>query len=163
MEGHSQVIKCGNYNHTLMLTDHNFTDLSHLKPEYKCLGWKKLWDHALDHGPSVIKGVKKPGMVRVITYANQATSKCPLCESDATEHELGQASLAEHFIPEHTKSKSSWNTPMDSLTTMDPTFYNHIFACHACKYFLNLTLSTVSLLVLFFACMQLCQCPGGPL
>ena len=26
----------------------------------ECVGWKKLWDHALDHGPSVIKGMKKP-------------------------------------------------------------------------------------------------------
>ncbi|CAI8053052.1 hypothetical protein GBAR_LOCUS29018 [Geodia barretti] len=24
----------------------------------ECVGWKKLWDHALDHGPSVIKGMK---------------------------------------------------------------------------------------------------------
>ena len=32
----------------------------------ECVGWKKLWDHALDHGPSVIKGMKN--LVRVITY-----------------------------------------------------------------------------------------------
>ena len=32
----------------------------------ECVGWKKLWDHALDHGPSVIKGIKN--LVRVITY-----------------------------------------------------------------------------------------------
>ena len=33
----------------------------------ECVGWKKLWDHALDHGPSVtIKGMNN--LVRVITY-----------------------------------------------------------------------------------------------
>ena len=26
----------------------------------ECVGWKKLWDHALDHGPSVIKGNEEP-------------------------------------------------------------------------------------------------------
>ena len=74
-------------------------------PEYlhkiaECVGWK-LWDHALDHGPSVIKRVKN--LVRVITYPDHATNKCPLCDI----LEVSQATLAEHFIIEHTKSDSS--------------------------------------------------------
>jgi hypothetical protein len=38
----------------------------------ECVGWKKLWDHALDHGPSVIKGMKN--LVRVITYPDHSPS-----------------------------------------------------------------------------------------
>ena len=41
----------------------------------ECVGWKKLWDNALDHGPSVIKGMKNP--VRVITYPDHSPKKCP--------------------------------------------------------------------------------------
>ena len=84
------------------------------------IGWKKLWDHALDHGSSVTKGLKN--LVRVITYPDHAMSKCPLCDTP----KLDQATLAEHFIDEHTKSDTPWNTLFDSLTTMDPSFYNHV-------------------------------------
>lgn len=31
----------------------------------ECMGWKKLWDHALDDGTSVIKGMKN--LMKVIT------------------------------------------------------------------------------------------------
>ena len=82
----------------------------------ECVGWKRLWDNALDHSPSVIKSIKN--LVRVITYPDHATNKCPLCDIP----ELSQATLAEHFIIEPTKSDSSWNTLIDSLTTMDPSF-----------------------------------------
>ena len=84
------------------------------------VGWKKLWDHALDHGSSVIKGMKN--LVRVITYPDHATSKCPLCDMS----ELDQITLAEHFTDEHTKSDSPWTTLIDSLTTMDPSCYSHV-------------------------------------
>ena len=42
------------------------------------VGWKKLWDHALDHSSTVIKSMKN--LVRVITYPDHAVSKCPLCD-----------------------------------------------------------------------------------
>ena len=45
----------------------------------ECVGWKKLWDHALDHGPSVIKGMKN--LVRVIICPDDSPSKCPLCDT----------------------------------------------------------------------------------
>ena len=84
----------------------------------ECVGWKKLWDHALSHGPSVIKGMKN--LVRVIT--DHSPSKCPLCD---TAH-LDKPTLAEHVITNHTKSDNSWCTLLDSLTTMDPTFFSHV-------------------------------------
>ena len=83
------------------------------------VGWKKLWDLALDHGPSVIKGIKN--LVRVMTYPDHATSMCPLC--DITK--LDQA-LPEHVISKHTKSEKSWKNLINSLVTMDPSFYSHV-------------------------------------
>ena len=43
----------------------------------ECVGWKKLWDHALDHGPSVIKGMKN--LVRVITYPDHSPRTKSTC------------------------------------------------------------------------------------
>ena len=86
----------------------------------ECVGWKKLWDHALDHGPSVIKGMKN--LVRVITYPDHSPSKCPLCD----RADLDKPTLAEHVITNHTKSDNSWCTLLDSLTTMDPTLFGHV-------------------------------------
>ena len=62
----------------------------HLYKIAECVGWKKLWDQALDYGPSVIKSLKN--LVRVIAYPNHAPSICPLCDIA----ELDQISLAEH-------------------------------------------------------------------
>ena len=86
----------------------------------ECVGWKKLWDHALDHGPSVIKGMKN--LVRVITYPDHLPNKCPLCDAAV----LDKPTLAEHVITNHTKSDNSWCTLLDSLTAMDPTFFSHV-------------------------------------
>ena len=65
--------------------------------QYMCkiadfVGWKKLLDHALDHSPSIIKGLKN--LVRVITYPDHAITKCPLCNVS----QLDQMPLVEHFI-----------------------------------------------------------------
>jgi hypothetical protein len=70
----------------------------------ECVGWKKLWDHALDHGPSVIKGMKN--LVRVITYPDRSPSKCPLCDTPVLDKPI----LAKHVITNHTKNDNSWCT-----------------------------------------------------
>ena len=67
----------------------------------ECVGWKKLFDHALDHGPSVVKGMKN--LVRVITYPDHLPNKCPLCDAAV----LDKPTLAEHVITNHTKSDNS--------------------------------------------------------
>ena len=56
--------------------------------------------------------------MRVITYPDHTTNKCPLCDIP----ELSQATLAEHFTIEHTKSDSSWNTLIDSIHNGNPLF-----------------------------------------
>ena len=97
----------------------------------ECVGWKKLWDNALDHGPSVIKGMKN--LVRVITYPDHPPKKCPLCDTA----DLDKPTLAEHVITNHTKSDNSWSSLLAALNSMDPTFFSHVlcFYCHSvCMY-----------------------------
>ena len=68
------------------------------------VGWKKLWDNALDHGPSVIKG---KNLVRVITYTDHSPRKCPICDIA----NLGKPTLAEHVISNHTKKQHLLELP----------------------------------------------------
>ena len=90
----------------------------------ECVGWKKLWDHALDYGPSVNKAMKN--LVRVISYPDHSSSKCPLCSTTT----LDKPSLAEHVISNHTSSDNSWCTLLNSLTAMDPSFFNHVLCLY---------------------------------
>ena len=85
----------------------------------KCVGWKKLWDNALDHGPSVIKGLKN--LVRVITYPNHSPKICPFCDIQNLDQPL-----IDHVISNHTNSDSSWSSLLDSLCAMDPNCFSHI-------------------------------------
>ena len=84
------------------------------------VGWKKLWDNALDHGPSVSKGMKN--LVRVITYPDHSPRKCPICDIA----NLDKPTLAEHVISNHTKSNTCWNSLLDSLSTMEPNSFGHV-------------------------------------
>ena len=89
----------------------------HLNAIADSVGWRKLWDLALDHGPSGIHSVKN--LVRIISYPNHATNKCPKCEIA----ELDPLSLPAHIIDEHTNSESAL---LNSLVSMDPTFFTHV-------------------------------------
>ena len=83
------------------------------------IGWKKLWDQAMDHSIPVVKSMKN--MLRVLAYPDHAKMKCPLCNTDEPN-----LRLLERFITEHTKNKGTLNTLLDSLITMDPSFFSHI-------------------------------------
>ena len=100
-------------------------DFCHLNAIADSVGWRKLWDLALDHGPSGIKSVKN--LVRIISYPNHATNKCPKCEIA----ELDPLSLPAHIIDEHTNSESSWDALLNSVVSMDPTFFTHVL-CLKC-------------------------------
>ena len=53
----------------------------------RTIGWLRLWDLALDHGPECIDGLRN--LVRVITFPPHALSACPLCkEEDITRDSL---------------------------------------------------------------------------
>ena len=75
----------------------------HLHMISQAIGWRKLWDDALDHGLYVVKGIKN--LLRVIAYPDHAAKKCPLCDTK----ELDPQCLPDHFVTEHTKSEGSWN------------------------------------------------------
>ena len=83
------------------------------------VGWRRLWDHAIDYGLPVVKSIKN--LLRVMAHPDHAKQKCPLCDLD----ELDQ-NLPEHFMRNHTNSDGTWDTLFDSLITMDPSFYSHI-------------------------------------
>lgn len=92
----------------------------HLIAIAESVGWRKLWDLSLDHGPSTVKSVRN--LVRIISYPNHATSKCPKCDIA----ELDPPSLPAHIIDKHTNSESSWDTLINSLVVMDPIFFTHV-------------------------------------
>ena len=92
----------------------------HLNAIADSVGWKKLWDLILDHGSSGVKSVKN--QVKIISYLNHASTKCPKCDIA----ELDPLSLPAHIIGEHTNSESSWGTLLNSLVSMDPTFFSHV-------------------------------------
>lgn len=86
----------------------------------KKVGWKRLWDEALDHGPSVIKSLKN--LIRVITYPDHSSAMCPLCDMQILE----QPSLIDHVLENHTKSDSPWSLLLDSLCVLDPQCFSHV-------------------------------------
>ena len=55
------------------------SNAKHLCKIADTVGWKKLWDHALDHGEACITSLRN--LVRVVSYPKHAISSCPLCEA----------------------------------------------------------------------------------
>ena len=125
------------------------SQFSHLNAIAQSVGWRKLWDQALDHGPSCVKSVKN--LVRIISYPDYATSGCPRCEIT----ELDPPSLPAHIMVKHTNSDSSWDSLINSLVDMDPTFFSHVLCLLNMFSFFHLTFCPVYLLFLSDAC------PGG--
>ena len=83
------------------------------------VGWKKLWDHTLDHGEPCIMSLKN--LVTIVTYPKYASNICPLCEVA----ELNE-SLPDHIIGQHTISNEPWHTLFNSLLNLDPSLYSLI-------------------------------------
>ena len=76
-------------------------EASNIDKIIKEIGWRKLWDQALDYGLPVVKSIKN----LLITYPDHVTKKYPLCDTK----ELNLC-LPKHFITEHTKSEGTGNT-----------------------------------------------------
>ena len=70
-------------NQSLLL--HKVSKYPSLHKIAECIGWKKLQDNALYHGPPVIKSTKN--LVRVITYPEYSSRKCPLCDTENLEEQ----------------------------------------------------------------------------
>ena len=86
----------------------------------ECIGWKKLWDNALDHGLPAIKSTKN--LVRVITYPEHSSRKCPLCDTENLE----EPTLVEHVITYHTKSDTPWSSLLETLCAMDHHCFSYV-------------------------------------
>ena len=95
------------------------SNLEHLCRIAETVGWKKLWDHVLDHGEVCVTSLKN--LVRVMCHPLHASHPCPLCEIT----ELKEI-LPVHVINEHTNSNESWDTLFNSLFNLDLSFYTHI-------------------------------------
>ena len=42
------------------------------------IGWRRLWDMALDHGQRCIDGLRH--LARILAYPTHAVKPCPLCD-----------------------------------------------------------------------------------
>ena len=73
------------------------SNAKHLCKIADTVGWKKLWDHALDHGEACITSLRN--LVRVVSYPKHAISSCPLCEVSELD-----VPLPGHIIEKHTNS-----------------------------------------------------------
>ena len=91
----------------------DFEDLCRIASVIK---WKKLWDHALDHGETCISSLRN--LVRIISHPTHALSPCPLCDID----ELS-SSLPIHIIETHTNISASWDTLLNSLLEVDSSIF----------------------------------------
>ena len=83
------------------------------------VGWRRLWDFALDHGSSAVNSLKH--LVRVIIHPTHAPSVCPKCDV----MELPTL-LPDHIFSQHTRSKTTWDTLLQSLIAMDDEAFTHL-------------------------------------
>ena len=72
-------------------------DMSTVVEVETAIGWPRLWDLALDHGPKCIDGLRN--LVRVSTFPPHALSGCPLCKED-----ISRDSLLSHVLTTHSRS-----------------------------------------------------------
>ena len=84
-------------------------DTSIIVKVVRAVGWPKLWDLALDHGPKCIGGLRN--LVRVIKFPLHALSACPLCK----EEDITRDSLLSHVLTTHSGSPCSSNKLLSLL------------------------------------------------
>ena len=65
-------------------------------------------------------GIKN--LVRVITYPEPSSRKCPLCDTENLE----EPTLVEHVITYHTKSDTPWSSLLETLCAMDHHCFSHV-------------------------------------
>ena len=95
------------------------SEAEHLCKIADAVGWKKLWDHALDHVEACITSLRN--LVRIVSYPKHAISPCPLCE--ATELDVP---LPAHIVGKHKNSFESWDTLFNSLLNLNSSCFSHL-------------------------------------
>ena len=89
----------------------------------RAIGWPRLWDLALDHGPKCIDGLRN--LVRVITFPPHALSACPLCE----EEDISRDSLLSHVLTTHSRSPCNSDKLLSLLLSVpdsDSVLFNYL-------------------------------------
>ena len=86
-------------------------------------GWKKLWDHSLDHGKICVTSLMN--LVRILSYPKHATKPCPLCECDSE-----MESLVKHTMSRHLSSSESWDTLLEALCNLEPECFTTVLCFH---------------------------------
>ena len=81
----------------------------HLHKISQDIGWRKLWDHTLDHGLHVVKAIK-----RVITYPWHATKSVHYVTLMFSTRKIHY--IPEHSVAEHTISEGNCWTPWSPWT-----------------------------------------------
>ena len=98
-------------------------DMSTVVEVERAIGWPRLWDLALDHGPKCIDGLRN--LVRVITFPPHALSACPLCEED----DISRDSLLSHVLTTHSRSPCNSDKLLSLLLSIpdsDSVLFNYL-------------------------------------
>ena len=98
-------------------------DMSTVVEVERAIGWPRLWDLALDHGPKCIDGLRN--LVRVITFPPHALSGCPLCE----EEDISRDSLLSHILTTHSRSPCNSDKLLSLLLSVpdsDSVLFNYL-------------------------------------
>ena len=98
-------------------------DMSTVVEVERAIGWPRLWDLALDHGPKCIDGLRN--LVRVITFPPHALSACPLCE----EEDISRDALLSHVLTTHSRSPCNSDKLLSLLLSVadsDSVLFNYL-------------------------------------
>ena len=98
-------------------------DMSTVVEVERAIGWPRLWDLALDHGPKCIDGLRN--LVRVITFPPHALSACLLCE----EEDISRDSLLSHVLTTHSRSPCNSDKLLSLLLSVpdsDSVLFNYL-------------------------------------
>jgi len=88
----------------------------------RAVGWPRLWDLSLDHGPKCINSLRN--LVRVFTFPPHALSACPLCKNE----NILRDALLSHVLDTHSRSHISSSELLPSLlsvTDSDSALFQH--------------------------------------
>ena len=98
-------------------------DMSIVVEVERAVGWPRLWDLALDHGPKCVNGLRN--LVRVFTFPPHALSACPLCKNE----NIPRDALLSHVLDTHSRSHISSSELLPSLlslTDSDSALFQHL-------------------------------------
>ena len=98
-------------------------DMSIVVEVERAVGWPRLWDLALDHGPKCVDSLRN--LVRVVAFPPHASSACPLCDRDA----IPRNTLLSHVLEMHSRicvGSDELLSLLFSVTDSDSALFKHL-------------------------------------